>query len=195
MNSPVKVNFKIYQGSTFKEVLRWEASTKVYKPITAIVKEAPVSITATAHGIPDGWRVKVTNVLGMKEINSDEYRIATVVTSNIISINSINPLSYADYTSGGILEYNLPVDLTNYSGRMQLRAKLDSEVVLLELTTANSGIVIDNTLKTITINITAVQTAAFDFPSAVYSLELYTGTGVVVPFAGGSISVIKEVTR
>ena len=29
MTSPVKLNFKVYQGSTFKEVLRWESSTKV----------------------------------------------------------------------------------------------------------------------------------------------------------------------
>ena len=62
MSAPVKLNFKIYQGSTFKEVLRWETSTKVYKPISSITKAAPMVISSTAHGIPVGWRTKVTNV-------------------------------------------------------------------------------------------------------------------------------------
>ena len=50
MAQPVKVNFKIYQGSTFREVLRWESSTRVYKQIGSIAKTAPVEIsTVSAH--------------------------------------------------------------------------------------------------------------------------------------------------
>ena len=60
MTAPVKTNFKIYQGSTFTEVLRWESYTKVYKTITNITKTAPVVITAIGHGMPVGWRAKVS---------------------------------------------------------------------------------------------------------------------------------------
>lgn len=195
MAAPVKLNFKIYQGSTFKEVLRWETSTKVYKLITGITKAAPIVITSTAHGIPVGWRAKVTNVVGMKEINSnDVYHTITDVTTNNVTINAVNSLGYTDYISGGVLEYNQPRSLAGVTGRMQLRAKAESADTLLELTTANGGVVIDDITKTITLNISAIATAALTFTSAVYSLELVEGTEVT-PFIYGAITVEKEITR
>lgn len=196
MAAPVKLNFKVYQGSTFREVLRWESSTKTYTPITAITKTAPVVVTATSHGMPAGWRAKITGVLGMKEINDSEtYRVATAVTSNTVTFNAVNATNYTAYTSGGILEYNTPVDLLNYTARMQIRSKLTSDAVILELTTANGGIVLDNTAKTITIVMSAVQTAALNFSTAVYSLELVLSGTEVVPFCGGTLTLVPEVTR
>lgn len=195
MSAPIKLNLKIYQGATFRETLRWESSTKVYKPITGITKSAPIVITAVGHGMPVGWRTKVTNILGMTELNStDTYYTVTDITTDTVTINSINALSYKDYTTGGVLEYNKPVDLAGYSGRMQIRGKLEDTEVILELTTANGGIVIDDTNKTITILITAAQSTLLTFSSAVYSLELVNGSEVV-PFLTGSISLVKEVTR
>lgn len=192
---PTKLNFKIYQGATFKEVLRWETSTKVYKPITAITKAAPMVITSPGHGIPLGWRTKVTNVLGMKEINSSEvYHTVTNTDANTVTINSVNSLAYTNYISGGVLEYNQPRNLAGVTGRAQLRSKLDSAEILLELTTANGGVVIDDTLKTITLSISALGTSALTFLSAVYSLELIDGAEVL-PFIYGAITLEKEITR
>lgn len=192
--SSTKLNFKITQGSTFTQVLRWESSTKVYKAISSILKQAPMMIMAAAHGIPTGWRTKITSLNGMKEISSSQYYIATSVTSDSLTINSVNSLGFTDYISGGILEYNAPVDLANTTARMQIREKLTSDTVILELTTENGKIVLDNTNKTITINLTATETAAFTFKSAVYSLELVK-SGVVTPLIDGTITLIKEVTR
>jgi len=192
--TPTKINFKIYQGSTFKQVLRWESSTKTYVPITGITKAAPIVITAISHELPLGWRARVTNAGGMKEINTTDYYTATDVTTDTVTFNQINSLGYTAYTSGGVLEYNTPVDLNMYSARMQLRAKLDSEIVLHELTTENGGIILDNTLKTITLYISAEDTALFNTLSSVYSLELVHDS-IVYPFAVGNISLIKEVTR
>lgn len=196
MTTPAKINFKIYQGSTFSEVLRWESSLKSYKTITGIAQSAPVVITSAAHGIPPNWRVKVTNVLGMTDINSTEnYQIVTQTTANTVTINSINSLNYRAYVSGGILEFNQPVDLTGFTARMQIRGDIDSTAVIAELTTANGGIVIDNTLKTITLLISAVNTALFTFTTAVYDLELVSSGAQVTPFCGGIITLVKEVTR
>lgn len=196
MSAPAKVNFKIYQGSTFSEVLRWESSKKVYKTITSITKAAPAVITSTAHGVPSGWRIKVTDVAGMKEINSsDTYRIATVLSADSIELNDINSSSYTAYTSGGTLEYNEPVDLSGFTARMQIREKIDSATTLLELTTVNNRIIINNTDKTITLTIDAITTAGLTFTTAVYSLELVSSGGVVTPFASGTITLVKEVTR
>lgn len=196
MANPAKINFKVYQGSTFQETLRWESSTKVYKPISGIIKSAPLVVTAIAHGAPVGWRVKFTNIAGMTDLNSaDTYHTVSAVTSDDITINAVNALGYKDYISGGVVEYNLPIDLTGFTARMQIRAKLDSTDILHELTTENSGISINNTTKTIELNISATDTTLFTFSSAVYSIELISSGGVVTPFAGGTISLIKEVTR
>ena len=196
MTTPAKINFKIYQGSTFSEVLRWESSLKSYKTITGIAQAAPVVITSAAHGIPPNWRVKVTNVLGMTDINSTEnYQIVTQTTTDTVTINSINSLNYRAYISGGILEFNQPVDLTGFTARMQIRSDIDSTAVIAELTTANSGIVIDNTQKTITLLISATNTTLFSFTTAVYDLELVSSGDQVTPFCGGIITLVKEVTR
>lgn len=194
MTTPTKLNLKIYQGSTFIKVLRWENSTKVYVPITNISKTAPVVITADSHGLPAGWRTKIINVLGMKEINSEEYVIASEVTNNTVTINSINAASYSAYTSSGILEYNAPVDIAGYTARMQIREKLSSPVVLETLTTENGKIVLDNTKKTITLVLSATTTAGYIFKTGVYSLELEKD-GIVVPLIYGTVSVEQEITR
>ena len=195
MAGPTKLNFKMYQGGTFNEVIRWEDYLKVYKPISAITKSAPVVVTATDHGIPTGWRARVLNVLGMKEINSgDSYYVATSTTTHTVTFNSINSLAYSDYLSGGVLEYYQPVDLTGVTARMQIRDKITSSTIILELTTENGGIVIDTFNKTITIVISAVQTALLSFTSAVYSVELVKGL-IVTPFIQGSITLEKEITR
>lgn len=195
MSQPIKLNLKVHQGATFRETLRWESSTKVYKPITGITKSAPIVIAAVGHGLPIGWRTKITNVSGMTDINSaDTYHTVTEVTTDSVTINAINALGYKDYTSGGVLEYNEPVSLAGYTGRMQIRSKLEDTEVILELTTENGGIIIDDVTKTITILITAAQSALLSFTSAVYSLELVNGLEVF-PFLTGGISLVKEVTR
>lgn len=196
MTAPAKLNFKLYQGATFGEVLRWESSTKVYKPITAITKSAPLVITAIAHAVPVEWRVKFTNISGMTDLNStDMYHQVTGVTADTITINSVNSLGFKEYVSGGVVEYNLPVDLTGYTARMQIRAKIDDPVVIQELTTENGRINISNVSKTITMNIPAATTAGYTFSTAVYSLEMISSGGQVTPFCSGTITLVKEVTR
>ena len=176
-------------------MLRWESPEKVYKHIAGILKTAPVEIsTVEAHGVPEGWRVKISNVLGMKELNTETYYQVSKVLPGSFQINDINALGFNTYTGGGVVEYNKPASLENVTGRMQIRSKVTSEEVILELNVSNGGIIIDNDLKTIIILITAEQTASLDFVTAVYSLELMKGN-VVIPFIDGSISLTKEVTR
>ena len=196
MSSPARINFKIYQGSTFSEVLRWETSTKTYIPITAITKSAPLVVTAPNHGVPQEWRVKFTNIVGMTDLNSSEnYYQATSVTQDTITLNSVNSLGFREYTSGGIVEYNTPTNLTGYSARMQIRANLNDTTVIEELTSENGMINISNINKTITLVIPATTTATYNFSSAVYSLEMVSSGGQVIPFCAGSFSLVKEVTR
>lgn len=196
MTVPVKLNLKAYQGSTFRESLRWESTTKVYAPITSITKSAPIVITSIGHTIPKGWRVKVTNVLGMKEINSsDTYYTVSDTTEDTVTINSINALGYTDYISGGVIEYNEPTDITGLTARMQVRDKITSDTVLLELTTENGGILVDTVLKTITLLISATTSATLTFTTGVYSLELQNIASEVFSFTTGTFTVVQEITR
>lgn len=197
---PAKINYKIYQGSTFEEAFRWESETKVYHEITAIAKSAPCVISLTqVPQMPIGWRVRVVGVNGMKEINNtgDGYYIVTNVNSidKTVELNQVNSMSYTTYTSGGVVEYGAPVDLTNYSARMQIRESIDSSTIIHSATTENGQIVIDNTTKQITITIPASATTNFSFATAIYSVELYTATGKVVPFLAGNLTLVPEVTR
>jgi hypothetical protein len=197
---PAKINYKIYQGSTFQETLRWESETKTYNPISAITKSAPVVITtAAAHTIPVGWRVRVTGVGGMKEINNvaeDAYYIVTATTGTTATLNQVNSSNYTAYTSGGVIEYNTPIPLTGYTAQMQIRESLESTDVIHEMTTAaNGGIRITLSDSTIFLSIPASVTRTFTFDTAVYSLELTDASGVVTPFIAGNLTLVKEVTR
>ena len=197
MQAPTKLNFKMYQGSTFNEVIHWESSTIVYKPITGITQAAPCVITAVGHGMPSGWRFQITNVGGMIDLNSaDNYQIASSVTTDTITMNAVNSISYKAYTSGGVVSYNSPVDLTGYTARMQIRAKITDTVPIDEYTTVNGKLQIDTAVsKSIIILVDATTTAGYTFSSGVYSLEMISPTGVVTQLISGTITLIKEVTR
>lgn len=195
---PAKLNYKIFQGSTFQESYRWESETKVYVPISAISKAAPCEITTTvAHNLPQGWRFRVVGAGGMKEINSvgESFYLATDVTGTKITINQTNSLQFTAYTSGGVVEYNQPVPLTTYAARMQIRETVDSETTLYSTTSVGGHISLDLVLNTINLSIPASVTQNFNFTTAVYSIELYEAGGLVVPFLTGNLTLVPEVTR
>ena len=195
---PAKLNYKIYQGSTFEEAYRWESETKVYVPIAAITKAAPCEITTTIpHNLPMGWRFKVVGAGGMKEINSvsDSTQIATYTANTLIRVNQVNSLGYTTYTSGGVVEYNQPVPLVGYSARMQIRESVDSPTVIYEASSSVGQIVLNNNLGTITITIPASATTLFTFTTAVYAVELFDSNGKVIPFLVGNLTLVPEVTR
>lgn len=194
---PAKINYKIYQGSTFQETYRWESETKVYVPIQTVQKSAPCQIaTQLPHNLPQGWRFRVVGAGGMKEINNvgDSYYVSTSVTANSIEINQVNSLGFTTYTTGGVVEYNQPVDLAGFNARMQIREAVDSTVIIHEATTENQQIVVNNTGKFIQITLLGNVTQNFNFTTAVYSLELYNGNNVI-PFINGNLTLVQEVTR
>jgi hypothetical protein len=201
MSDAAKLDITISQGKTFAKTLRWGQPRKVYKAITGATKAAPCVLTVVGHSIPDGWLFKIASVLGMTELNSENreqncgHYTATVVDVDSIELNDVNASGFHAYTSGGVIEYNEPVDLTGYTARMQIRASLKSEEVLLELTTENGGITIDASGNTITIYIDATSTAALTWKQGVYEVEVISTGGKVDSLAVGDVSVKQEVTR
>ena len=200
---PAKLNYKIYQGSTFQEAYRWESQTKVYVPIQNISKSAPCLITTSTiqHNLPVGWRFRVVGAGGMKEINSigeDSYYIFTQTANlplNTIEVNQVNSLMYSNYTTGGVVEYRKPTSLLGLKARMQIRRTVSSNDVIYQASSTTGEIVIHSTYQTITLTIPAAVTAGFNFTTAVYSIELYDNSGTVIPFLTGSLTLVPEITR
>ena len=199
---PATKDLIIQQGRTFSLALRWESPPIVYRPITAIAQTAPVRLTVPAHGLPDGWRVAVTNVKGMTEINAEankltsrDYHQATVLDANTIEINDINAAGFKAYTSGGYIQFGTPVDLTGFTARMTIKTKVGGKE-LMTLTTANDRITIDASAKVISLTIEAEDTELLTWTTGVYDLEMVSGAtpAVVTALLSGRVTVTKEVT-
>ncbi|MDL2342434.1 MAG: hypothetical protein QFB87_05150 [Patescibacteria group bacterium] len=189
----------IRQGKTFNSVLRWGAAPYKYSAIQAITQAAPAVITSALHGVPNGWPVAIVSVKGMEEINSEnsppkakDYKKATIRDTNTIELNDVNSSGFSSYKSSGYVQYLTPVDLTGFTARMSIKDRLGG-TVLATLTTENFGITLDNTAKTITLNITAIATALYTWKVGVSELELVSASGIVTSLFLKNVSVIPEV--
>ena len=100
-----------------------------YIPVAAITgatQANPVVITAPNHKLSTGANIRITDVLGMTELNDQSYYVFVVSTStfrlyedNILS-TSINGIGYSGYTGAGtvnrILAKNNNIAIGVYSG-------------------------------------------------------------------------------
>ena len=88
----------------------------------------------------------------------------------------------------------VPVDLTGYSARMQVRPETDASATLVELTTENGRITLGGVAGTIELFIDAETTATID-RDGVYDLEIYNAAGTVYRVIKGRFVLDPEVTR
>ena len=86
------------------------------------------------------------------------------------------------------------IDITGYSARMQIRTRKSASSTLLSITDADY-ITLGDSAGTIAISIPAATTAALDFRSGVYDLELVSPGGTVYRLVEGTVELSKEVTR
>lgn len=200
----LRENIEVVQGKTFSRVVRWEVAPIIYRPITGIVVGAPARLTVPAHGMVDGWRGAVTAVKGMTQINAtkappkdSDYHAVSVVDADTVEFNDVNAAAFAAYVSGGYLQYNTPASLVGHSARMSVKAKVGGEELLrldTTLVAPQPRIVLDDAAKTITLSISAADTAALGWTSGVYDLEVVSPAGIVTLLMYGKFTVVKEVT-
>ena len=86
-----------------------------------------------------------------------------------------------------------PTNLSGYTGRMQLRSSIDSDDIVIELTTENGRISIDD--NSVTLFMSDADTAAIPSGSYKYDLELISVSGRVYGPLYGTIKIKGEVTR
>lgn len=198
--APVEVTWTIRQGRTFRYVVRPETLPLIYKPITAITRSAPVSLTVPSHGLASGWSVAVTNAGGMTEINATanklkatDFRQVTVVDPNTVEINAIDSSGFAPYTSGGHLVYYTPVAMAGAKVRLDLRDKVGG-TLLYQMSDTLGNITIDDTNHMITVTIPATDSAVFTFTAAVGDLEIEYADGTVEELLHIDAEVHREIT-
>ncbi len=188
---------RIKKGTTHILVTRFAQSTFAYKTISGISQTAPVQIICEDHGIPDGWIFAITGVKGGGvQLNSDvngkikKWYQATVIDTDTIEINSVNGADFAEYTSGGIVQYHPPKDLTDCTARMQVRETVDSPIVLFEYT---DTIAIDEDGK-VTTTLPADDTA--EMPDTAYcDLEVVFDDDTVIATSVIKLILENEITR
>jgi len=185
-------DFLIKKGETFNTAIRWEAPPIIWRPITAITQTAPVRITASAHGCPNNWRVKISSKKSMREIDDVE-GVATVVDADTVEINALNGSSFKPYKDGGYLSFYTPVDMTGMTARMAIKDKVGG-TELLRLSTENGQITLDVPACIIRLTLPAAVTEALSWKNGVYDLELVSLDGTVSRLLAGKIKVSDEVT-
>lgn len=86
-------------------------------------------------------------------------------------------------------------DLTGYTARASIKRDAREAAALLELTTANSRIVITALTGLVTLTLTAAETAAITaWTRGVYDLELVSPAGWVTRLCEGAVIVAANVT-
>lgn len=90
----------------------------------------------------------------------------------------------------------VPVNLTNWTARLQARVDVEDTETVLSLTTdANGGITLGGAAGTISLDRTATQTALLPGGTYVYDLELISAIGAVTRLVQGELTISAEVTR
>jgi hypothetical protein len=91
---------------------------------------------------------------------------------------------------------NTVMDLTGYSGRMQVRPTKASSTVLLDANTTNGRITINAPGGIVSVSVGADVTALLNWTVAYYDLEVYTVDPTNVKrLVEGYASLSREVTR
>jgi hypothetical protein len=85
-----------------------------------------------------------------------------------------------------------PVELTGYSARMTIKNRVGGDVLLALV--SPDDIALDVTEYTITITVSAEDTAAMSFTKGVYDIEMVSPAGIVTAIFSGNVTVVKEVT-
>ena len=88
---------------------------------------------------------------------------------------------------------NSIVDLSSKTGRMQVRKDIEASSALIELTTENNRMTLDSNAGSITLLISAADTAALQF-SGIYDLEVVSADGTVDRVLQGNFHLDENVT-
>ena len=189
------------RGKTLAQPLQYAENFLLYRPIVAVTSKAPLRVQANAHGIPDGWPVRIQGVATPSSMNTPtgEYWPAHFVSADEIEINALDVSLDADYVSGGSVVFRQPADISGWKVRMHIRTGI-AGTVLLSLSSdptdgADGVITVEEAKASFVLHLSAEQTAAITWKGAMYDIEGIRPDGSVVSIiAPSTISVNQEIT-
>lgn len=197
-----KLSLTVRRGASEDIPIRVESDVLVYVDITGIAASAPISITAPAHGLADGWRAAVMNS-GVPEIDTkwddpieDALRRITLVDANTIEFNDINGKSFTPYVAGGQIVYRAPLDLSQFvDARMNVKASVSGPVLATYKHTTGE-LLIDLVTQSLRLTLDTTDTAALTAGKRVFDIELVRADGSVFPIcsAKSALTVLPEIT-
>lgn len=83
------------------------------------------------------------------------------------------------------------VDLTGCGAKLEIKTDINNDMPVI-LLTSGSGLILGGTQGTITVTLTAAQTALFEFDPANYSLIIISSSGLINPLIKGTVTLDKE---
>ena len=199
------MNLTMVKGKSFMRTIYWGLEPLQFRTVTGVSKTAPVTLTVPNHGLPASWPIAITDVAGMSEINAkakvplpDEYLIASRVDQDTLTIPNLSAVGFSNYTSGGLIRFATPANLTGCSALFQARRKPGSPVLLEMSTVEGGGVFLDVENSRILLYTSPEQTETLGFKVAQYELELrppptqYAPAGDVYPIMRGTLAVLDE---
>lgn len=193
-------NLQVERGATFRWPFYWYSDEKVVVPITVVALAYPVVLTAAAHGLPDSAVpariLGVADWLNTSAIDADDRRHVTKVDSDTCSLDMSGIDQDAYDGAGGVLVFNEPMELAaGWDAKLQVREAFDSEGVILELTSNDGEVELDNDGRVEPV-FTDEMTEALEVGTYVYDLRLTnTGAGEDEFIARGQFKVLPTSTR
>lgn len=198
----------LLQGTTCRTLFRYAQPTAVAVAVAVAAATSPALITtATDHGLPtDPWPVQlwVTPPRGCGltlwrpvDVEAQACQAVTLLatrTGTDTLTVPVSALTASPFPLPAELRFFPPVDLTDYTARMQVRAAIDSDIVLLALSTDDGTIEVEVEGR-VTLVVPPELTAGAIWRTGVYDLELISPTGEVIRLVGGPVTLVPEVTR
>lgn len=180
--------WQVVPGTTVPLVYRWGAAPLIYVPVV-ISNLTPLRLTATAHGIPDGWPVAVPEMDNLPDLEAEawppsecDYQAIHVVDANTLEFNGLDAARTPAVVGGlGVLAYQTPMSLSGSTGTFTIATPITLVITA----------VLDNSAKTITVTLTSAETAAYPV-GAIYafSILITDSGGNVTQLDAGSIEVV-----
>lgn len=183
------VNLTITRGKTFEYALLYAEGEVVYRPIEGIAERAPLRITVTEHGVPDGWPVRAQSVKAPAELNFKAAQFARVVDADTLEFNAYDATLWKPFAGTGVIAFQKPMDLTGWTARATVRDKIGGTVLM------NWDIETDVEASAFVLSMSAEESAALTWTKGVYDAEAVSPDGKVYPLVAISgITVEREVT-
>jgi len=209
----LETGFNLAGYTAVAQIRKWYDGSE-YDYVNALVTNAATGqITLSMSAEDTAFLKPGRNVFDVLATHSSGNRLRVAQGQAIVSpgLTGVNPTTSTtsddnvllEMTQGSDFEHTIELrdpdgsikSLVGYTAEMQIRPTVDSPIVIMELSTANSRLQINGSAGTVTIHLSAVETGSFTFDTAVYDIEITSPTSEVTRILQGTIVLSLNITK